>query len=123
MKNIIIGLLLLVTYTISGQDLKVRAVADRDWKTPEQALSIPNGYIVLSCDIVVADKQSVMKVSYSHLLCKPQNCVNADQQKFDVLWRRMLDMVRAGNEITLDNIKVKKGDREMKWLSKSFVLP
>ncbi len=118
-----IGILLMIASSVSGQDLKARVVADRNWKTPEQALDLPNGYIVLSCEIVVADKQSVMKVSYSHLLCNPQNCVNADQQKFEVLWKRMLDMVRAGNEITLDNIKVKKGDREMKWMPKTFVLP
>ncbi len=65
----------------------------------------------------------ILKVVYCSPKCLPKNCTNADQQRFDLLWSRMLKTAKKGDHVVLDNILVKKGDREMKWMSKNYLVP
>ncbi|MFN8321887.1 MAG: hypothetical protein U0T74_04465 [Chitinophagales bacterium] len=124
MRNIYFLFLLIGSSCFAkAQKQEALPIANKEWKTAEQALGLPAGYEVFSCEIFINNKQMILKVGYCSPKCLPQNCMNADQQRFDLLWDRMLKMAKKGDHIVLDNILVKKGDREIKWMSKNYLVP
>ena len=110
-KELLIVICLGITYLQSdGQDA-CQPYPQKDSMTVEKALALPSTYTVKSCEIILNNKNLIFKSGY----VKGMN--------FAEQWNKTYAQAKKDDNMSLENILVQKGDRVIKLMSKSCIVP
>lgn len=88
--------------------------------TVEKLLLLPAGYTVTYCDIVITINGELYKTAY---VFATTTGAAVRRSYFSKSWTGMVNRPFHGYKITFDGIVAKKGDREVKLMPKTFVVP
>ncbi len=122
MKTVIACVLFVYSSTcLPAQKTDTLTAAVRKYTSAEQVLQLPPAYTVLKCNIRVSTKRELFAVFYAR--DGSRYCLNSQSKDFNALWERMINMAAKGATITLEEVTVLKGDKEMKWMPKTFIVP
>jgi hypothetical protein len=123
MRKIFFSLLLGSSITFAGaQKTDTLSVTQKRAVSLEEVLGIPSTYTALKCDISLNAKDgNIIRVFYAK--DSSRWCVNEDSRDFVKLWHRIIDYAPHGDKIIIAEIIVQKGDKELKWAPKAFIVP
>lgn len=116
----LLGFIIALFVGCNAQTEKEQNVADKN-RTAEDLLGLPKAYEVSSCQILLNSKDGYQfKVFYTSENRNLHCLMNADQPNFKILYSRMLALAQNGDKLSITDIIVYKGERQMKWMSKTI---
>lgn len=91
----------------------------------EQLLRLPDTYTVSRCDITIQrglKNGELFRVFYFN--SPTPSCINVNSNNFSALWRdQVRRLATSGSKVTIGEVMAVKGDREVKLMPKSFIVP
>ncbi len=125
MKNLLVILMLTLSFMLNAQKPVALPLANKEWTTVEKALQIPIGFEMYYAEVVVYSKSlnNIFKYAYTIAGIKPDKSTESKRLSYIEFWDRVLKQAVKGDEVSFEVVWVKKGDEKTKLAPKAFFLP
>ena len=122
MKKLVVAILLFCVYTnLTAQKEYPLTASIKNAMTPEQVLGLSSSYSVIQCRLYHNHKNGdILLVCYSK--DGTNCCCIVGCSDFNADWSHITNHLEKGDRIILDDILVRKGGKDYKWVGKVFVV-